>query len=302
MSKKANATKLTNSREDILCEFLNTGYLEKSSLDQFSCSEDSLSKLYQEFQAAFPDSITCKKAGGLGKHVDILVETPSGLKGIEIKTSEKKIKPEVLTWHPWEGGVQFCQGQVKSALMSSFLGDCAMPMVGAWHQKLTEEIIKKKLPTFEVPTLEDYTKILFTISSHTKQSSPAAKLINELRSNEPLRKEVQQLWLQFEDEWFSSHQPNREAFQTMLQNLMGEKDYWININKSGAFLIEGFQVKGLTFLGTANKPEGGSYFHYSMKLQKKSGGDTQEVPFQLKFYWKNGGQGVQNINLLMVSD
>lgn len=302
MSKKANATKLTHSREDILCQYLNTGYLDKPSLDQFSCSEDALSKLFIEFQTAFPSYTTCKKAGGLGKHVDIVVETPSGLKGIEIKTSEKKMKPEVLTWQPWEGGVQFCQGQVKSVLMSSFLGDCAMPMVAAWHKKLIEEIMKKKLPTFDIPTLEDYTKILFTIGGHTKYPSPAAKLINELRSNESLRKEVQQLWLHFEDEWFNSHQPNLEAFQTMLENLMGEKDYWININKSGAFLIEGFNVKGLTFLGTAKKPEGGTYYRYSMKLQKKSGGDEKEVPFQLKFYWKNGGQGVQNINLLMVSD
>ena len=84
--------------------------------------------------------------------------------------------------------------------------------------------------------------------------------------------------------------------------MMEEKDYWININKSGAFLIEGFHVVGLRYVGTHKKPEGGSVFRYVMTLQKKKRGDVKEVPIVLKLYWKNGGQGVQNINLLVVGD
>lgn len=300
-NKKASATARTNTRENALVEYLNGGLLLKEDADKFACTEEQLASLYKSLFEAEPSMTSCTKAGGLGNHHDLEIETTSGMKGIELKTSEKKVNPDLLVWQPWEGGVEFAQGQLTSKLMGSFLGDCGGPMISAWHQKLLSEFLHTYLPTFEKPTLDDYTKVVFTIGAETKDT-PAGKLIRELRSNDSLRETLQNLWLTFEDSWFETHTPNLERFQEVLKTILDEKDYWININKNGAFLIEGYSLKKLTYVGTAKKKQGGTVFRYKMLVQKKKSGETKEVPFVLKFYWKNGGQAVQNINILLVSD
>jgi hypothetical protein len=301
LNKKATATARTNTRENALVDYMNGGLLLKEDADKFACTEEQLASLYKSLLDVEPSMSSCTKAGGLGNHHDLDIQTVSGRKGIELKTSEKKVNPELLTWQPWEGGVEFAQGQLTSKLMGSFLGDCGTPMISAWHQKLLTEFLPVHLPEFEKPTLEDYTKVVFTIGAETKDT-PAGKLIRELRTKELLREELQKLWLSFENSWFETHTPNLERFQEVLKGILDEKDYWININKNGAFLIEGYSLKRLTYVGTAKKRQGGTVFRYKMLVQKKRSGETKEVPFVLKFYWKNGGQAVQNINLLLVSD
>jgi hypothetical protein len=301
MNKKATATARTTSREDALISYLNGGLLMKEDADKFACSEDAIGKLYSELQKREPGFSHCTKAGGLGNHRDFDIHVGGVKKGIELKTSEKKVHPALLLWQPWEGAVEFAQGQLTSKLMGSFLGDCGLPMIAAWHERVINVFMPQQTPELTKPTLEDYTKVLFTIGAE-KKDTPAASLIRTLRANDEKRSILQQEWLHFEDDWFSSHQPIMETLEEVLRKILEEKDYWININKEGAFLIEGFLVKGLTYVGTAKKKQGGTVYRYKMALQKKSGGEIQQVPFVLKFYWKNGGQAVQNLNLLMVSD
>jgi hypothetical protein len=64
--------------------------------------------------------------------------------------------------------------------------------------------------------------------------------------------------------------------------------------------VGGFTVPAVTFEGCEKKRDGGCIFHYSITLQKKSGGPTKKVPIAFKLYWKNGGQAVQNLNFMVV--
>lgn len=301
MNRRRNATNITDKREQALMKHLNGDLVTEEDLQLFPCKEEAFASLIPAVRAVEPSFEQAKKAGGLGNHKDLQLVCGTTLKGVELKVSDRSLLPTLLEWQPWEGGVQFLQGQIVSKSMIDFLGPCAKPMVAGWFEKV-KTLMLTHLSSFTVPTLEDYTKLLFTIGSEKKLTTPAAKLIQELRAKEGLRHRFQAAWLLFEDEWFASHTPELDAFQHLLKQVLGEKDYWININKGGAFLIEGFHVLSLAFVGTAKKPEGGTVFRYRMKLQKKQRGDIQEVPIVLKFYWKNGGQGVQNINLLVVSD
>ena len=301
MNKRTQATKISTLREAALMKHFNYEIVTEEDLRLFPCKEDAFGSLIPALRAAEPSFIECRKAGGLGNHKDLQIVTDSGIKGLELKVSDRSIHESVLDFRPWEGGVQFLQGQITSRLMGSFLGPCGLLMIAGWFEKV-KGLMATHLPTLTVPTLDDYTKVLFTIGSEKKLTTAAAKLIQELRAKEELRQAFQAAWLAFEDEWFASHTPELAAFQIVLKQILEEKDYWININKAGAFLIEGFHVQGLHYVGTAKKPEGGTVFRYRVTLQKKKRGDTMEVPIALKFYWKNGGQGVQNINLLVVSD
>lgn len=303
MNKKSSATQIASQRELLLVRHLNGGLIFEEELKCFPCSPEAFAALPVLLHTAEPSFLTCSKAGGLGRHSDLQLALSSQpqAKGVEVKVSEKSIRSDILEWQPWEGGVQFLQGQIVSSRMLRFLGDCGLPMLSTWFEKI-KQLMTLHTPDLVVPTLEDYKKLLFTLGSEKKLTTPAAKLIQTLRANDTLRSEIQKAWVAFETEWFSSHVPDVAAFQAALNEILGEKDYWININKSGAFLIEGFHVIGLRYVGMAKKPGGGSVFRYAMTLQKKKSGTTKEIPIVLKFYWKNGGQGVQNINLLVVSD
>jgi hypothetical protein len=299
MNRHANATTITQQREAALMRHLNGDLITEEDLQLFPCSEESFASLIPALRSAEPSFQEATKAGGLGNHKDLQLLCGGTMKGLELKVSEAKVPKDILEWQPWEGGVQFLQGQIKSKLMASFLGPCGPPMVAGWFEKV-KTLMANNLPTFAVPTLEDYTKVVFSLSGGG--DTAAGKLIGELRRNNSVRQTFQDAWLLFEDEWFATHTPDHNAFQGVLKQVLEEKDYWININKSGAFLIEGFYMIGLDYVGTAKKPKGGTVFRYKIKLQKKQRGDIQEVPIVLKFYWKNGGQAVQNINLLVVSD
>ena len=280
---------------------LNHDIVTDEELKLFPCKEGAFASLISAVISAEPGFVECVKAGGLGNHKDLQFLTGSGKKGVELKVSDSFFDADIMEWRPWEGGVQFLQGQVVSKTMAPFLGSCGLPMVAGWFEKV-KALMASLLPTFPIPTLEDYTKVVFTINAEKKLTTSAAKLIQHLRANNEIRQKFQDAWLLFEEEWFPTHQPNLLAFQAVLQQILGEKDYWVNINKAGAFLVEGFDLIGLRYVGTAKKPKGGVIFRYVMTLQKKKRGDTMEVPIALKFYWKNGGQGVQNINLLCVTD
>ncbi len=301
MDQRAQATNLTELREAALMRHFNGDLVTEEDLGLFPCSEEQFASLIPALRAAEPSFQQAKKAGGLGNHKDLQLVCGAGTKGLELKVSSRNLTSAVLEWQPWEGGVQFLQGQIVSKSMASFLGPCGSPMVVAWFEKV-KTLMTTHLPTFAIPTYEDYKKVLFTLGSEKKLTTPAAKLIQELRAKEELQKLFQAAWLLFEDEWFASHTPVFDAFHELLKQVLGEKDYWVNINKGGASLIEGFNVVGLSYVGTAKKPEGGTVFRYKIQLQKKKRGDMKEVPIVVKFYWKNGGQGVQNINLLVVSD
>jgi hypothetical protein len=291
--KKAQATKLTDSREILLPRVLNGE--EGLTLDSFACAPEALTNL----RTALGPVRDCKKVGGMGKHYDGTFERVSDgrLVRYELKHCEKKISPEHLTWCPWEGAVQFVQSQYKSKEAKKFLD--ADGLYSAWFTDHVGPFLTRHgLPAL---TLADYQKASSSMDAHKKGTTGAAGFLRLLRATPALQAELQAEWLRFEETWMPAHLLDHEAFFKFIKAVLEEKDVWIAINKSGAFAIEGFLVTGLRYEGVKAKPHGGVVFEYTMKLQKKSGGEERESRIQFKFTWKNGGQAIQNLNFLVVS-
>jgi hypothetical protein len=295
MSKKAEATKLTDEREGILARFL-TG--EDVPLTCFSCSPTHLTQLRDSLRAAYPFK-ECKKVGGMGKHYDGIVDCADGSTlRYELKYSDKKISESLLSWRPWEGGVQFVQSQFKSEMAKTFLD--ADLLYTAWFNEQVQPFLTRHLRIGEM-TYEDYYRSSSSLDAHKKGTTTAAKFLRALRASKPLQLELQKRWLRFEEEWMPTHLLNHEAFGKFVKEVIEQKDIWININKECAIQTEGFLVKGVKYDGVSRKPHGGMVYNYTMLLQKKSGGEIRESKIQFKFTWKNGGQAVQNLNFLIVS-
>lgn len=300
VSKKADATKRSSEREDVLVRILNGTPVWETEMSCFNISSRQITDLYNSIRLIYPSFISSKKKGGLGGHYDIGISLPGDFKRIEVKFSEKPINSELLLWEPWSGAVEFCQSQLKAKKAQPLLGDCTL-MIDTWFEEEIKPFISMNCPTLTIPIKDDYLKNVFDMKGHLKDTA-AGIFLRELREKEVLQKALQQRWLLFEDSWFSKHSLNHDELYLYIKDIIEQKDYWLNINKNGAFWIEGFNVLSLKYRGIEQKPKGGSMFKYSMTLQKKSGGEIREVSIAWKLTWKNGGQSIQNPNFLIVSD
>ena len=290
-SKKARATALTNTREDAFPRFLNG---EDIPLDMFACTSEALHTLRTSLGAVSG----CKKVGGLGKHYDGTFEKEGKTLRYELKHCEKTLDLKELTWKPWEGVVQIVQSQFKSKAAQTFLDADAMYL--AWFNEGVQPFLAKHCPSDAEMTYEDYFKSSSSMDAHHKGKTPASNLLRILRSTPTLQEELQQEWLRFEESWMPENPLVHDKFFEFLKSIIEEKDIWFTISKSGAESIEGFNVLGLEYTGVSKKPHGGMVYKYTMRLQKKSGGDVKEIGIQFKYTWKNGGQAIQNLNFLVV--
>jgi hypothetical protein len=290
--KKAQATKLTDTRESILPQFLNG---EDVSLESFACPAAAL----HDLRTSLGPIKGCKKVGGMGKHYDGVFERERDGKVVryELKHCEKKLAAEDLTWAPWAGAVQFVQSQYKSKEAKKFLN--ADGLYNSWFTEHVAPFASRHgLPPM---TLADYQKSSSSMDAHKKGTTAAADFLRLLRATPALQEELQAEWLRFEEAWMPANLLSTETFFQFIKKVLEEKDVWFNINKSGAVVTEGFLVNGLRYDGWAKKPHGGVLFNFTMKLQKKSGGEERDCKIQFKFTWKNGGQAIQNLNFLVVS-
>jgi hypothetical protein len=299
-NQKAEATKLTEQRELALVKLLNTGDLTDAEVALFACGRPALLSLRGAVLETYPTFTRCVKVGGVGKHYDGMIFCGGAAAGplrYELKHSAKTLSAEALRYEPWGGGVQFRQNQIKAAAVQPFLDSAAL--YRTWFETHVQPFAARHgLPPL---TYEDYFKISTDIKRPTG-SSPAAQLICALRDTEALQEELQREWLAFEDSWLPAHPLVAAPFTQFVKEIFEEKDLWINISRNGAFLLEGLTVLDVRATGTAQKPKGGTLYTFLVRLAPRSAPeDSREVPIQLKFYWKNGGQGVQNPNFLLVS-
>ncbi len=293
LNKKTRANELTNTREDALPRFLNG---EDIPLDMFACPAEALHTL----RASLGPITGCKKVGGLGKHYDGTLEKDGKVLRYELKHCEKTLDLKELEWKPWEGVVQIVQSQFKSKAAQTFLDADAMYL--AWFNEGVQPFLAKheELEGVADMTYEDYFKSSSSLDAHTKGKTPASNLLRLLRSTPALQEELQQEWLRFEESWLPENPLVHDKFFHFLKSIIEEKDIWFTISKSGAAAIEGFTVLGLKYDGISKKPHGGVLYNYTMTLQKKSGGEHNDIKIQFKYTWKNGGQAIQNLNFLVV--
>lgn len=242
-----------------------------------------------EFLEKRPVKTPVKLEGGMTKHHD-LIFTGSDRPNIELKVTNKKGSSlDKLTWQPWCDTVQFLQGQVKSEMASSFLGECGENLLREWHRRIGVSF-----------SYDEYMRAMYSLSDATfeKCNPDAIKFITDLRSDKLLQKKYQKLWLQLEEDWFSSHCPDRPKLEEVIRNIIEQKHWWICISKTGAHWIPGMKVCGLKFVGRSRKPKGGMLFNYILVVGRED--ETREIPIVLKYHWKNGGQAVQNLNIMIV--
>ena len=148
-TKKARATVLENDRLDILCNLLNGGKLTENEFKSFACSRNDVLSIRTNLLKRVPTFQKAIKVGGLNKHYDILIVTTDNKNiKVEVKYSDKKKTPlSVLTYEPWQDGVQLLQFQMK-ALIGAFLGDCSTPMIEEWYVKIVLPFMQQNSELF----------------------------------------------------------------------------------------------------------------------------------------------------------
>ena len=298
MDARHNATATTTQREILMADLLSGKELTAEQLGRFPCTAEELRSLQKRFKEKFPTATQTKRIGGMGKHHD-LCTTRSAIAFVreELKVkSENGSSHETLLWRPWIDTVQFLQGQIKSKIGQSFLGDCGTPMLQEWFNIV--KIISAGVPEAAAMTSAGYEKAMSTIGMKGTQEAAAKAFINALRGSDDLKALIKGEWLRFEERWFQAHTLNHNALLGLIKEIIEEKDMWICVSKNACHLIEGLKVDNLAYIGERNKPKGGKSFHYTLTLRR--GEETKEVPLECKFHWKNGGQGVQNLNFMLL--
>lgn len=298
MDARHNASATSKVRETMMSNLFNGSVSLETPLTMFPCPPVALMKLRETFLEKVPEQRGTKVIGGLGKHYDLETLTAGKPVHCELKVTSGKATPlEELMWRPWKDTVQFLQGQLKSKIGKRFLGDCGDAMMASWFQDVVKPF-SASIPGCASITLAGYEKALFTIGMKGKQEEAAKNFILALRSDEDLQSELQTRWLTFESTWFSTHSMDHEALKEVVKEIIESKDVWLCISKTHANWIDGLKVVQLDFVGPKAKPRGGMSFHYLLTLQR--GLESKQVPMELKFHWKNGGQAVQNLNFMIL--
>jgi hypothetical protein len=170
-------------------------------------------------------------------------------------------------------------------------------MIHAWFNDVVLPF-SSKIPDAAGMTVTGYQKAMSTIGMVGKQEEASKAFILALRTQQSLQKELQQLWLDFEVRWLSSHSLNHAGLEEVIREIIESKDAWLCVAKNQVQWVDGLRVLGLESDSVAPKKKGGMLFRYQLTLQ--SGDETKIVPIECKFHWKNGGQAVQNINFLLL--
>ena len=148
-------------------------------------------------------------------------------------------------------------------------------------------------------TETEYMTAMYDISAKTKANkTPGYAFINALRESKELASKIKAEWKSFQDTYLSTHYPRAEDILAVVKEIIEVKDWWICTTKTDVFLIEGLCVESVSFKESKFLKDT-RILLYTMTVRPKSSATTTQVPLELRFHWKNGGQGVQNINFLL---
>lgn len=306
--KRTIANTLNEDRESLMLSVLTGKATDAATLaSSFPAGATKLATLYTSLRTKLGEDITIERKGGLGAHWDFTAITTASHTEhrIELKCSDKKLSAKelaALPTQPWLIAVQFLQGQLKSAIGRRFLSACGDTMMSAWF---TERITAfctanaTMLPTTCAEMTEaEYMTAMYDIGAKTKSNkTPGYAFINALRESKELATKIKAEWKSFQDTYLSINHPRAEDILAVVKEIIEVKDWWICTTKTDVFLIEGLFVESVSFKESKFLKDT-RILLYDMTVRPKSGMATQ-VPLELRFHWKNGGQGVQNINFLL---
>lgn len=289
---RAKNGKDNDQREQAVVRLLNGGELSPEEQALFPCSYAMLQTLRGRLVERYPNTVSAKHVKGMG-HCDILLEQSDGT---SIKC-ELKVSKSAVPFNkdkPWSTTVQFLQTQLK-AKSAGFLEECGVPMIHQFYERCIRPMTTRLGLNV---SLEEYMKAMWDWEGKGKNAeADAAALIDALRTQAALSKEAQKAWLELENEWFRMYSPNTLRFEERVREIFNEKNEWIVITKAGVNVVPKIAVVSLTSTGPSAKPKGGTLFTYILRLRRVDGSEY-DVPIVLKWHWKNGGQGVQNLNIM----
>lgn len=279
---------MARSRESVLVNFFNamTETVSPGFQSLFSCQLDELLLLRTEIRG-FEGFRKCKLVGGLGNNYDMEIITDAGKLGVEIKCSEGKTIVSDVS--PWKGGVQILQGKFLGRMGSKIWN--SDDLYGRWFNDYVCPFVREWCPEFSEIQYDDYKYITNSMDRQRKYTTLASGLVNKLRTDKSLQYTLHRRYLEFEEKILGAAPPGDSLLEELKQRI-DQKNYWININATGAQLIKGFTIQGLENVRCIKRANGGIVYNFEVCL-------VREI-MELRFNWKNGGQGVQNLNFMIV--
>lgn len=306
IDKRTIATSLNETREAIIFNILNGIAVENELLSKnFPAPPDVIRTLADAIKEKI-DPVKITRKGGLKEKYDFLaIDSKGNEHHIELKCAEtglSETEASNITTRPWLKTAQFAQGQLRGP-DNEHLGKCGKTMISEWFNQVIQPFIVEHisiLPNIcQKMTEDEYMKAMYDLQAKEKgDKTPGYAFINALRNNPTLKGKIATKWRNFQNIYLQTFKPDDDALLQLVKKRIEAKDWWICITKDSAQLIEGFVVDEVKFIKSKlNK----SRVHiYEMLIRDKHTNTTTQVPLELRFNWKNGGQGVQNINFQLI--
>jgi hypothetical protein len=306
---RLTATSKNTPREKALLELMKGNNIsDEDLLKLISCCPKKIRTVVSEIQERFPElSKSIVPKGGRGNNNDFSFNDTNVSKTLELKTTESTISLDDITKRPWGVGVQLVQIYIDSSnedyipLIKSYKAE---EMFKEWY----ETVVKRELiPTFNIQgeiSYEGYCKMAYTKSTEkaSKLYEKASislgarnlyKYLHTHRSNDD-NKYLSSLWKDFSNKWMETHRFDENLLLTVFQSILRKKDIFICITKEDAYMIDTPSCHSLKFkeikMGDDTK-----VMIYEAELEKATSKELYKMDIEVRFTWKNGGQGVHGL-------
>lgn len=306
IDERTIAVFLNETRESIIFNILNNIAVEDEILSKNFTAPPAIIRSLTTIIREKINPVKIIRKGGLKEKYDYLAIDSKGVEHhIELKCAKEGLSDSEaakIASRPWLKTAQFGQGQLRGP-DNRYLGKCGQIMMSKWFSQVIEPFIAENealLPDdCKMMTEDEYMKAMYDIDTKWKgDKTPGCAFINALRDNTTLKSKLAIKWRNFQNIYLQTFKPDDEDILEIVKKRIDIKDWWICITKNSAQLIEGFVVDEVKFVRSKlNK----SRVHiYEMVMRGKHTNTITQVPLELRFNWKNGGQAVQNINFQLM--
>ena len=301
-----------NKRERLLWEcFKGEREITDAELRKsFSCQPIKVREMVDRFTLAEPllrSSVV--QIGGQGNNYDYTFMRGSQPVNIELKTNAAATKYEKLERVPWCAYGQLIQiflnvkNEKYKPLFQSFDSE---GMIRHWFDTVVMTEIVPKYGIEGPITYESYCKFLFHTTDTAKklftdESMPSGtvalfRYFHAHREDED-DKYRGDLWKKFTRMWMETHRFDPASLLELIKSTLNKKDIWICTTKYDAYIIPGPKCAEILPEFKEIRVKDASIMVYNLILINGTTGEEFVVEFKLRFYWKNGGQGVHNLCL-----
>ena len=307
---RLDACKRNNKREKLLWQcFKGMPVTDEELRKSFACKPENIKAMVAKLLLEHANlRISIVQVGGQQNNYDYTFKEGEHTFNIELKTNTASTKYENLVKVPWSAYGQLIQLflNVKdpkyNRLFQSFDTE---GMIKHWFDNV---IINEVVPKYRIEgpiTYNSYYAMLFkTAKAASKKYNNATlpagtralfKYFHEHRTKDDNNYRAS-LWKRFSKAWMETHRFDDALVLELIQATLNKKHIWICTTKNDAYIIEGPKCTGMTFKGLKTGTDT-TVLVYEATLVTPSTGAVYNVDIEIRFYWKNGGQGVHNLCL-----